>query len=153
MRTLPDVRAAFALLVASCAAVVEVPSLPARCGAWDPAGLNTEQTAVLDDAAARWSAVTREPVRIDPGGCAVHVVDELGDGGIVGEYEPGAMVVRRDAFVRSVVMHEMGHGLGLEHVDGGVMNAVPWGTMTAADVAECRRVGACATNDETPATP
>lgn len=134
-------RAAVALLLLSCASVVEAPIAPARCWSWDPTGLAPEDVAVLEDAAARWSSVTREPVTIGKG-CRVVLAPQ--PQGTVGEYRDGVMYLRPDAVFTSVVMHEMGHGLGLKHTDaGGVMAPIPWGTMTASDVEECRRAGAC----------
>lgn len=140
MRRLDGMRFAFvALLLASCAA----PAPERRCWSWSTDGLDAEQAAVVEAAAARWSTVTREPVRIAPDGCAVHVLDELPPH-VQGRFEPGGMTVRAPLAL-GIVMHEMGHGLGLEHTDaGGVMAPIPWGTMTDADVEECRRVGACA---------
>lgn len=113
---------------------------------------------------ARWNALAgRDVARLEDGDpndgmCAVRLDETTGDLGLWSPADgsialspermraeaPGCADRMSDC-VEATVLHELGHGLGLKHVPGGVMAAggelaLEFG---AADRTECARVGVC----------
>lgn len=132
-----------------------------------------EQRAALADGVGRWNAVTdaKHKLRIDPRGdyqvsfpdrivanghdwdgreCTMHTFRDRILGNQDCPVAPSVRVVRAlvGARLLQVMRHELGHALGIKHIDedgplmGGPGRAKA-DDITERDVTECRRVGAC----------
>lgn len=116
-----------------------------------PASWSAEQTAALHRAAERWSSVAIVPVELVevPAGAGVSIAPgSMPDA--AGRAQHGGILLRADlegeAF-EEVAMHELGHVLGLGHVQSGVMrgdSALHGLAFSAEDLSMCVRVGVCA---------
>ncbi len=122
------------------------------------AGFTDEQEAGIHQAATRWNVfLEREYFSItSDGGCPIVLMDLPGDLGAQMDHDHGrvgvdlAYLARFDRLhgprFETAIMHEMGHSLGMEHVEHAVM--APDGFTLAEDFtendrAECVRVGFC----------
>lgn len=122
---------------------------------WTP-----EQTLVLHASAQAWNEIAgRTAVTLNPGPgemCHIAPVDSLGEdvGGEMRVATGNISVIRkrvtRPDALQIILMHELGHGLGLDHVGsrGALMYAEvnELSAFGAADLAECQAVGVCAQN-------
>ena len=139
-----------ALLVGACAAPLDAPA-PYRMtfapSAWTPA-----QAAALHEAAALWDEATIAGVELVevPAGAGVSIAPGDLPTHLGGHEQHGGVTIRANlpiAEFSEVAAHEIGHALGLEPVRDGVMqgDARMHGLqLSAEDIAECERVGACA---------
>jgi hypothetical protein len=107
-----------------------------------------EEREALTRAADAWNRVA--PARIALEGGAWRVERRRPPDGYIGWTDAHAHVVVIDPKLEgetfyAAVLHEFGHSIGLGHIkEAGVMNPVVGATdFSAADMAECRRVGAC----------
>lgn len=122
---------------------------------WAAPGASEEQIADLRESCSRWNAIAnRQQYVAGQGARGTHVILFVPRSEIPREPKPGGFYDgARTVYISTgivehrlmAIMHEQGHALGLEHVDQyGIMNkhgVADW--LTAADLEECRRAGAC----------
>lgn len=119
---------------------------------WDVRALDEAHREAFAGRCAEWNAVADRQQYVTTG-AGTHVVEvrprgEMANGPRANsEYAHGVMHVAPDLgdhFAFSVA-HEQGHALGLDHHAGpGVMaTTATTETLTAEDIDECMRVGAC----------
>lgn len=124
------------------------------------AGFTAEEQTEILEAAADWNAVSEHPIALDTH-AAWHVSPATSKAW-TGIHEPSKERIElvsiaklndacfngdgKGAF-RTVVRHEFGHALGLQHIAGeGTMapgHECAQHELSADDMVECRRVGAC----------
>lgn len=118
--------------------------------------LSDEQRTAFYEAADDWNMVASRMQYVSEDNDGDHRVflraaDRMPIENADGVYQRGSatMFLRRGMSredFKKVVMHEMGHALGLDHIEAGpsLMNQhATSGTITPADIEECKRVGAC----------
>lgn len=118
--------------------------------------LSDEQRTAFYEACEDWNQVSNrmQYVSEDDDGTNrvfIRAAEHMPIAGADGVYQRGSasMVLRRGMSredFKKVVLHEMGHALGLDHIeaDPALMNPHATSeTITPADIAECQRVGAC----------
>lgn len=145
------------VLLGGCATGAELPIEQAeQTFTVDPDEWTDTQLSEIYSAAARWNTLAgRELVHIEllDGVQSVRHIRKA----TLAEHNVGAHNERFDTIrvdveqakdtFETVVMHELGHALGMDHVpDSGVMHAVVDGSVhdfTRADRRECVRVGVC----------
>jgi hypothetical protein len=110
------------------------------------------QSRQIAEAVECWNQVAIDRITIVPNGHTV-ILRERGPivcgpaKSALGCYRPreGQIAIHENLRnVRPVVLHELGHMLGMSHVEGGIMSTNLYLTaINAVDIAECRRIGAC----------
>jgi hypothetical protein len=111
-----------------------------------PASMPEPQRAAFVASCERWNrvAVVRQSVGEGDRRVVIRLRSEMANCGANGETGGREMRLAPDAS-EATVMHELGHALGLGHHAGpGVMATTATGAeLTAEDIEECGRVGAC----------
>lgn len=124
------------------------------------AGFTSAERTMMTSAASRWAVLLGRPVTLTQGpgsACHVQAVSEITDAYVGGmtvggeEYgHAGNISIASGArsspeLFERVILHELGHGFGLKHVEdpNAVMHIVAGADFTDADLEECRAVGAC----------
>lgn len=149
---------AFLTLVLSCAATTSVPAcaLPVRASvALRVDGTETEFQWTAE-AVSRWAPHTLpdHTPTVDPNGQWLITFcpnDDArfapGVGGLTSVSARRIWIKRGypDETMRFVILHEVGHAMGLDHVSDpkAVMSKTGAPEFTEADIEECRRAGAC----------
>ena len=140
----------FAAVSVACSAPVERTETIAMVFTYEPGEWTPRERGTLASAAHRWNAETGAErvvlAPVEPG--AVPTLSRVAPEEIPGldgwwGLGTGIKVARVD---EAVVTHELGHALGLGHVDSGVMQPNLEGRgpeLSDADRAECVRVGEC----------
>lgn len=118
----------------------------------DPAFTESEQKEIRR-AAETWNAITEDQITFDGADWRIEQREPPLNNGRqpAGACYPRVRLILihpnlqgTNTSAYAVALHEFGHAHGLKHVAGGVMDANEVHTeFTAADMAECRRVGAC----------
>jgi hypothetical protein len=129
-------------------------------------GFTADKRARLDSAVYKWNRVAKHPFCLKDGEAETSRIREVAFESdeykaisasfngyqIYGVYYPDKDEVVLmsnivDDFFEAVAMHELGHSIGLAHIEApGIMfggGGSPIPQFTDADMAECIRVGAC----------
>jgi hypothetical protein len=111
-----------------------------------PASMPEPQRAAFVASCERWNrvAVVRQSIGEGDRRVVIRLRSEMANCGANAETNGTEMRLPEDAQAPTM-MHELGHALGLGHIEGpGVMATTATGAdLTAGDIDECQRVEAC----------